>query len=158
MTDETPDLTVAELEQIRDATLCTYEGGNEQYNTLPPHLLALVIPDGGLVNMIDLAIRRTRQLEALRAETQQAYAAIHTKQQRDAAQIGDLENLVHEYHKALMVVTGGDEKATATNSGVDYTIVAPGALAKMLADEDTEPPPKLLEAIARARQRRENHG
>ena len=94
MTADVPDLTIAELEQIRDATLRTYEGGDEQYETLPPHLLKVVEGDGGLVNMIDLAIHRTRQLEALRTQVQQDYAAIHAKQQRDHERILALEACV----------------------------------------------------------------
>lgn len=88
---DVPDLTVAELEQIREATLRAYEGGDEQYDTLPPHLLKVVEGDGGLVNMIDLAIERTRQLDALRAQTQQDYAAIYAKQLRDRERITELE-------------------------------------------------------------------
>ncbi|TDP29886.1 hypothetical protein [Nocardia ignorata] len=188
---DTPDLTVAELEQIRNATLRTYEGGDEQYNTLPPHLLKVVDGDGGLVHMIDLAILRTRQLDALRAQVQQDYAAIHAKQQRDQALIDALEehvreegalagrlqdqlraacadgsaahehirhldDLVHEYHKALMAVTGGTEEVGAGDGGVDRTIVPPGTIAKMRA-ENPGPSPEFREAIARARQRRENN-
>ncbi|MFC4373274.1 hypothetical protein ACFO5K_04095 [Nocardia halotolerans] len=154
---EATDLTITDLEQLRKVTLDTYLGADESaYHTLSAHLQAIAAGDGGLINMIDLAILRTRQLEALRAQVQQDYAAIHTKQQRDAAQIRDLEDLVHEYHKALMDVTGGDQEATATKGGVDYTIVAPGALAKMLADGESTMSPRFREAIARARQRREN--
>ncbi|WP_043654585.1 hypothetical protein [Nocardia thailandica] len=137
MTDS-PDLTVTELERIREATLRTYEGGDEQYDTLPPHLRKVVDGDGGLVNMIDLAIARTKQLEALRAETQQNYAAIHAKQQRDQA-------LIDELKKAARAVYG---------VGVDRTIVPPGTIARMRA-ENTGPSPEFREAIARARQRRE---
>ncbi len=150
MTADAPDLTVAELEQIRDATLRTYEGGDEQYNTLPPHLLNVVDGDGGLVNMIDLAISRTRQLEALRAQVQQDYAAIHAKQQRDQARIAELETAlsgVVEHHEAFLTRL----------SASDYiTFVPPGVLEQML-DPDTEngPSPRFREAIARARQRRE---
>lgn len=153
MTADVPDLTIAELEQLREATLRAYEGGDEQYATLPPHLLKVVEGDGGLINMIDLAIARTRVLNQLRIDIQQEYAAIHAKQQRDAAQISDLENLVHEYHKALMVTA--DEAASATISGVDCTIVPPGTIAKMRA-ENPGPTPEFREAIARARQRRED--
>ncbi len=128
MTADVPDLTVAELELIRDATLRTYEGGDEQYNILPPHLLDVVVPDGGLITMIDLAILRTQQLDAARAEAQRNYAAVHGKQQRDAAHIAELEKHV--------------------------TLVPPGALEQMLADE-AGPSPQFREAIARARQRRE---
>lgn len=148
---EVPDLSVAELEQLRAATLRTYEGGDEQYNALPQYLRGLAAGDGGLIHMIDLAIRRTRQLDAVRAQVQQDYTAIHAKQQRDNVRILALESCV-------TAIAPGVLDRIYENSAVDRTAVAPGALAKMLADDDTEPPPKLREAVARARQRRENHG
>ncbi|MFC4128960.1 hypothetical protein [Nocardia rhizosphaerae] len=154
MTADVPDLTIAELEQIREATLRTYEGGDEQYDTLPRRLRELTVPDGGLINMIDLAILRTRQLEALRAQTQEDYAAIRAKQQRDAERIRELEVTLPA---GEWVFTAADvEAAKPTGGGVDYTIVAPGALAKMLADDENTMSPRFREAIARARQRREN--
>lgn len=113
MTADTPDLTVAELEQIRDATLRTYEGGDEQYNTLPPHLLKVVDGDGGLIHMIDLAIRRTKERDQIAADAAPFFAS--------------------EY----------------------ITLVRPGTLAKMRA-EKAWPSRSFREAIARARQRREN--
>ncbi len=165
MTADAPDLTVAELEQIRDATLRTYEGGDEQYETLPPHLLKVVDGDGGLVNMIDLAIHRTRQLEALRAQEQQDYAAIHAKQQRDHERIAELSALVDANRRAYKTALGiteetvwadGDMTITREHpaSGVDRTIVPPGTIAKMRA-ENPGPTASFREAIARARQRRE---
>lgn len=128
MTADVPDLTVAELELIRDATLRAYQGGDEEYDTLPQHLLDVVVPDGGLVNMIDLAIRRTCQLEYLRTQVQQDYAAIHTKQQRDAERIAALEKHV--------------------------TLFPAGAREEML-NHDEPLPQRMRDAIARARQRRE---
>lgn len=152
--DELLALTADELEQFYDATRRTYEGGDEEYNTLPTHLRELSIPDGGLLAMIQLAHHRTRELERLRAQVQQDYAAIHTKQQRDEAQISDLNALVHQYHEALMAVIGhADEKAVT--DAVDRTIVPPGTIAKMRA-ENPGPTPEFREAIARARQRRDN--
>lgn len=135
---DVPDLTVAELEQIREATLRTYEGGDEQYETLPPHLLKVVEGDGGLIHMIDLAIERTRVLNQLRIDIQQEYAAIHAKQQRDAERIRELE----------VTLQAGEWVFTATDVAAaslrDSSVISPEAYERM------------QEAIARARQRREN--
>lgn len=95
MTADVPDLTVAELERLRKVTLDTYMGADEsEYDKLPEHVQEFAAGDGGLVNMIDLAIHRTRQLEALRTQVQQDYAAIHAKQQRDHERILALEACV----------------------------------------------------------------
>ncbi|WP_043661409.1 hypothetical protein [Nocardia thailandica] len=79
MTADTPDLTVAEFEQIREATI--------QHS----YTCAIDLDFGRLVDVVNLAIARTKQLGALRAETQQNYSAIHAKQQRDAERIRQLE-------------------------------------------------------------------
>ncbi|MEV6219839.1 hypothetical protein [Nocardia sp. NPDC051833] len=177
--DELLALTADELEQFYDSTRRTYEGGDEEYNTLPARLRELSIPDGGLLSMIQLAHHRTRELERLRAQVQQDYAAIHGKQQRDQARIAELEQHLREEGAIagrlqdqlraacadgaanrdrvteLEELIAANHEAYLNAIGVDRTIVPPGTIAKMRA-ENTGPSPSFREAIARARQRREN--
>ncbi|MFD3594383.1 hypothetical protein ACFWU5_16790 [Nocardia sp. NPDC058640] len=152
--DELLALTAGDLELFYEATRRRYMGGDSEYDSLPAHVRGLAEPDGGLLAIIQLAHHRTRELERVREQMQQDYTAISAKQQRDAERIHALEATLQ---KGEWVFAAADVAAAKpTGSGVDRTIVAPGALAKMLADTDTDPPPKLREAIARARQRREN--
>lgn len=68
MPDQTPDLTIEELEDLRYATLRSYEAGEypAQMTTQLRHFTEQ--PDGGLVALIDLAIGKARRIAALEAE------------------------------------------------------------------------------------------
>jgi hypothetical protein len=62
--EQLPRLTVSDLEFYRRAALYSYEGGDPTYWRLPENVHRyLTRPDGGLIDLIDMAIGMARDIE-----------------------------------------------------------------------------------------------